>query len=154
MLWEFLKILVHNNGVLSSPQGDSTQAEKDIHSLLMTEQDTTWVNRIQSSNFLLPTTTKTDLEIRQALSEMQDLLIRGKKEEALRLALVRYFARVKNLLADLTCLSLLGRTIMASCHAYLSYHESRCVCSDSESVRVLELARRQSSPYFVLVVGR
>eukprot|EP00029_Vermamoeba_vermiformis_P004110 TRINITY_DN1463_c0_g4_i1.p1 TRINITY_DN1463_c0_g4~~TRINITY_DN1463_c0_g4_i1.p1 ORF type:complete len:1658 (-),score=452.80 TRINITY_DN1463_c0_g4_i1:8-4981(-) len=87
MLWEFLKILVNNNGVLSSPQGDSTQAEKDIHSLLMTEQDATWVTKIQSSNFLLPTSTKTDLEIRQALSEMQDLLIRGKKEEALRLAL-------------------------------------------------------------------
>lgn len=91
MLWEFLKILVNNNGVLSSPQGDSTQAEKDIHSLLMTEQDATWVTKIQSSNFLLPTSTKTDLEIRQALSEMQDLLIRGKKEEALRLALVSFF---------------------------------------------------------------
>jgi hypothetical protein len=87
MLWEFLKILVNNNGILSSPQGDSTQAEKDVHSLLMTEQDATWVTKIQSSNFLLPTSTKTDLEIRQALSEMQDLLIRGKKEEALRLAL-------------------------------------------------------------------
>jgi hypothetical protein len=87
LLWSLLKILVENFGHLSTSSNISEigGVEEEIHKLLLSGRDSSWIQNL--SMLIAPTPAKSELEMRQALVQIQDLLLWGKKDEAYKMAL-------------------------------------------------------------------